>query len=257
MTGDEEIAEIAGVDPTPIDQPVDNEAIETAVNETAEQVAESTKEEDLAQVHQRKRIRRVGKIEVLRKPAVAGDSSYVQTPDPEIEALAADDSDPVRQEAATRLLAAEAAIPKVVSKHDEKWDFMFSKLMDFKLRFKHANVPQMYSEGPRLGRWAHYQRVEYWIYQETGGGKITPERIRRLEEVGFVWNPQEEQWKKMFERLKAYKEERGHCKVPKAYEKDVELANWVRNQRLEHANYLKGKNSRMNTERYQVSMNER
>ncbi len=48
-----------------------------------------------------------------------------------------------------------------------------------------------------------------------GGGKITPERIGRLEAMGFEWDPQKAQWDKMFERLKEYHEEMGHCKVPK------------------------------------------
>lgn len=36
---------------------------------------------------------------------------------------------------------------------------------------------------------------------------------------------------------------------PKGYNKDKELANWVRNQRLEEANMKKGKKSRMTPER--------
>ena len=64
------MVEIADVDPTPIHHPVDNEALETAVNETAEQVADVakpyaySKEEYLAQRQPRKRIRRAGKVEI-------------------------------------------------------------------------------------------------------------------------------------------------------------------------------------------------
>jgi len=61
-----------------------------------------------------------------------------------------------------------------------------------------------------------------------GGGKISPDRIQRLESIGFEWNPQDSQWKTMFERLQAFQQETGHCRVPKGYQKDVELANWVR-----------------------------
>jgi len=87
---------------------------------------------------------------------------------PEIQALAEDPSDPIRQEAAARVLAAEAAIPKVISKHEEKWNWMFDRLVEFRDKFKHTNVPQMYADAPRLGRWVHYQRVEYWVFQDTG-----------------------------------------------------------------------------------------
>jgi hypothetical protein len=40
--------------------------------------------------------------------------------------------------------------------------------------------------------------------------------------------------------------------VLQGYSKDTELANWVRNQRLEQANMKKGKKSRMTPERYEM-----
>ena len=53
-----------------------------------------------------------------------------------------------------------------------------------------------------LGRWVHYQRVEYWIFQQKGTAKITEERIARLNSIGFEWDPQKAQWEKMFAKLK-------------------------------------------------------
>jgi hypothetical protein len=91
--------------------------------------------------------------------------------------------------------------------------------------------------------------VEYWLQQSTGKGKITPGRIERLEEIGFEWDPQKAQWGTMYEKLKAFVDEHGHARVPKGYAKDPELANWVRNQRLEYVNLQKGKKSRINEER--------
>merc|ERR1740117_1361200 len=57
---------------------------------------------------------------------------------------------------------------KVLSKHDEKWNGMFVKLLEFKEKNKNTLVPQCYNQDARLGRWVHYQRVEYWIFQQTG-----------------------------------------------------------------------------------------
>lgn len=48
-----------------------------------------------------------------------------------------------------------------------------------------------------------------------GSGKITPDRINRLEAMGFEWDPQKAQWNMMYDKLLKYKEEAGHCKVPK------------------------------------------
>jgi hypothetical protein len=124
---------------------------------------------------------------------------------------------------------------KVHSKHDEKWNAMFYKLVEFKQQFKTTLVPQCYDQEPRLGRWVHYQRVEYWLHQSKGKAKINPDRIARLESIGFEWDPQRAQWEYLFRKLQHFNEEQGHCKVPKGYTRDPELANWVRNQRLVRA----------------------
>ena len=56
----------------------------------------------------------------------------------------------------------------------------------------------------------------------------------------------------MFAKLKDFAREHGHCKVPKGYHKDIELANWVRNQRLEYTNMQRKKKTRMTEERLQL-----
>jgi hypothetical protein len=53
----------------------------------------------------------------------------------------------------------------------------------------------------------------------------------------------------MYKKLQIFEKENGHSKVPKGYVKDPELANWVRNQRLEYANMERGKKTRMTTDR--------
>ena len=45
---------------------------------------------------------------------------------------------------------------------------MFVKLEQFRNQHNTTLVPQCYDQDPRLGRWVHYQRVEYWIYQQSG-----------------------------------------------------------------------------------------
>jgi hypothetical protein len=53
----------------------------------------------------------------------------------------------------------------------------------------------------------------------------------------------------MFQKLQEFAKDNKHCKVPKGYLKDPELANWVRNQRLEYANLKRNKKTRMTTDR--------
>lgn len=80
---------------------------------------------------------------------------------------------------------------RVLSKHDQKWLDMFAKLVEYIKQNGNTAVPQCFHDDPQLGRWVHYQRVEYWIFQQTGSGKITDARINRLNSIGFEWNPQQ------------------------------------------------------------------
>jgi len=56
----------------------------------------------------------------------------------------------------------------------------------------------------------------------------------------------------MYDKLCQFVRKHGHAKVPKGYLEDIELANWVRNQRLEHRNWGKGKRSGMTSERFDL-----
>ena len=89
-------------------------------------------------------------------------------------------------------------------------------------------VPQCYKPNRKLGRWVHYQRVEYWTYQQTKNAKINPYRIDKLNKVGFIWDPQNYTWNKHYEKLVEFVKKNGNCRVPKGYKEDPELANWVR-----------------------------
>lgn len=99
------------------------------------------------------------------------------------------------------------------TKHDEKWHEMFQKLVQYKKFFNHTRVPQCYDQDPRLGRWVHYQRVEYWLFQAKKKAKINSERIALLETIGFEWDPQSANWECMFRRLQDFEVSLGHCKV--------------------------------------------
>ena len=68
-----------------------------------------------------------------------------------------------------------------------------------------------------------------------GGTKVYPEtvasRVYRLLDIGFIWDPLEDQWTEMYNRLIAYKEKYSTTNVPKTYKDDPELSNWVKFQR--------------------------
>ena len=77
--------------------------------------------------------------------------------------------------------------------------------------------------------------------------RLTEDRRKRLQEIGFVWSAREgekpseqgraitrnsydDQWDSNFNKLVAYKEKYGDCLVPKRYKDDPKLGTWVDTQ---------------------------
>ena len=65
------------------------------------------------------------------------------------------------------------------------WSVRFEQLREFKVQFGHCLVSRRYN--PKLGQWAAMQRHNYRMYQEEKPGRMTAERIRKLEGVEFKW----------------------------------------------------------------------
>ena len=119
---------------------------------------------------------------------------------------------------------------------DSAWEKMFGPLIDYKKRFGNCNVPQGWNEDQKLGRWVSTQR------RLRKKGQLSPERIARLSELGFVWDrldgAWERAWVKRYQELVAYKNRFGDCNVPKKWCENTTLGLWCRTQRAE---YKKGK----------------
>ncbi len=56
------------------------------------------------------------------------------------------------------------------------------ELKEFKNRHGNCNVSGRWSENIPLGTWVTAQRAKY------RNGKLSDDRIKRLEDIGFVWN---------------------------------------------------------------------
>jgi hypothetical protein len=89
--------------------------------------------------------------------------------------------------------------------HDVAWEQKFAELVAYKKVHGHCNVP---SRNP-LGNWCQNQR--------TKKGRLSQERIARLEAEGFSWSLIDAAWEQNFAELVAYKEIHGHCSVPQSY----------------------------------------
>jgi len=125
--------------------------------------------------------------------------------------------------------------------YDRQWDQMFDRLLKFKQENGSCSVPKRYPPDQKLGTWVHTQRIQYRKLvtgrssdtedayvaedptrsEEEQPYRLTAERRRRLEEIGFCWSAREgdkageqgkivrnsydDQWDYMFNRLKDFK----------------------------------------------------
>ena len=105
------------------------------------------------------------------------------------------------------------------------WDMRYGQLLKYKEQFGHCNIPNHYPENKQLTGWTTNQRSNYQK------GILSDDRIKRLEDIDFVWEPLESNWKEMFDALREYKKDHGDCNVPSTWMKNEELSRWVATQR--------------------------
>ncbi|WCK57351.1 Helicase associated domain protein (plasmid) [Aneurinibacillus sp. Ricciae_BoGa-3] len=110
----------------------------------------------------------------------------------------------------------------------DQWYENFLQLKDFREQHGHCNVPKGYIEYPSLASWVQTQRIFY------SQNRMDKRRFELLEELGFVWRVLDDAWSKMFEALKNYKQQHGHCMVPRST-KDS-LGSWAYTQRKNYRN---------------------
>ena len=101
------------------------------------------------------------------------------------------------------------------------FDERFEDLLKFKLKFGYCNVPVLKSseyEYSSLGHWCGTLRTSYRKMEMgkplLGTPFLSQENIRRLENLGFLWNQKQNIFDERFEELMEFKEKFGHCFVP-------------------------------------------
>jgi hypothetical protein len=90
-----------------------------------------------------------------------------------------------------------------------------------------------------LGIWVADQRqLDKRITQGKSpkGSGIFEERIRLLNDLGFVWDLQGYKWQKMYQDVVDYTEQHG----PPSYKNSSRLYDWMRKQRKQYMNWKEG-----------------
>ena len=107
----------------------------------------------------------------------------------------------------------------------EKWEQGFAALEMFHLREGHCRIAALHEEdGRKLGVWVSSQR--------SNKKQLSPDQLKRLDSLGFIWDPNAELWEKGFIALDKFKNSEGHLRVPRGYEENgLDLGDWVISQR--------------------------
>lgn len=118
---------------------------------------------------------------------------------------------------------------KFSAEHCSKWVLRLSQVQAFVTRHGHCRIPQVYPEDPDLGQWAKRQRFQYKRYMKEVPGKssMTKERIAILDDLGFCWDVQKEQWEEMYLKLVKHIQTHGDLNV----HRNTGLAMWINRQR--------------------------
>jgi hypothetical protein len=118
---------------------------------------------------------------------------------------------------------------------NQGWLKYWARLMGFRRRFGHCHVPVTWREDKALGCWVASQRAL------RKKGLLTEETVRRLDEVGFVWDtgPKRRErwdglWSAKFAELVAFHRAHGHWDVPYEQAEFRRLRSWTNHQRLYH-----------------------
>jgi hypothetical protein len=107
------------------------------------------------------------------------------------------------------------------SSSTRSWEASLCALLEYKYLHGDCNVPQHYADDYALGMWVTRQRR---IKQQ-----LTLQQLRILQAIHFDWSPLDTQWNNMYERLAAYKQLHGHCRV--SIQADAELKRWITTQK--------------------------
>ena len=108
---------------------------------------------------------------------------------------------------------------------EQLWEDRFQELVSYKKEHGDCLVPQSWKENKPLGSWVKTQR------KFRKKDKLDAEKIKRLDELGFIWEPDQQFWENRFQELVSYKKEHGDCLVPQSWKENKQLASWVKNQR--------------------------
>jgi hypothetical protein len=140
---------------------------------------------------------------------------------------------------------------------DAKWNMRFKQLSDFLHAHGHCNVPQNYVLNFQLGNWVYRRTTrKKMLSEDFRRSKSVPlqeeweQRFKRLESIGFDWNPDNDIWMRMWEQLRDFRRKHGHYGVNRLTE--PELTVWVYTQRRYIRDYKKKMETKNDSQPFKI-----
>ena len=138
---------------------------------------------------------------------------------------------------------------KIYKKPGSKtFDSRFQELVEYKEKHGHCNVnskKETSKKNKSLGYWCDQLRMSMAGTSRplvTPEFKLTQERIEKLTQIGFKWKLRKT-YDDHMQDLQKFKDEHGHCEVPKKYPRNQVLANWCDARRRDYSSLKRGKKS--------------
>jgi superfamily II DNA or RNA helicase len=121
----------------------------------------------------------------------------------------------------------------ILEKDEDPWTIPFCTYKSYLESHPTSHVPPSdlaAENGINIANWCTTQR------KFRKKGKLSSERIDKLNSIGFVWDTDEFLWNKAFTELVSFKQSLGHTNVVAAYktESGFNLGSWLRNQKKAH-----------------------
>jgi hypothetical protein len=120
------------------------------------------------------------------------------------------------------------------------WMEKYEDLCAFRHRNGHCHVPHTYEDNPPLAQWVKRQRYQCKLKAEGKRSTLTDDRVKTLDQIGFIWSSHDAVWEQRLSELAQYKRTYNNCFVPSSYKDNPQLAVWVKRQRRQYKFYCEG-----------------
>eukprot|EP00957_Ditylum_brightwellii_P144314 10994363-Ditylum_brightwellii.AAC.1 len=113
--------------------------------------------------------------------------------------------------------------------YDLSWMERYQELVQYKHDHGDCLVPKDYASNHSLGRWVENQR--HYYRKKTS---ITPERIQKLNDIEFIWEPLEYKWNLQYQELVDFVGSNGHAYPTMKNCSNKSLVRWMEKQRYQY-----------------------